>query len=529
MDNPVVSIATMDRLETIVAVASDLTAALSSEERYSRLLAALKRVIPYDAAALLRLDGEELVPIVSFGLSEDAMGRRFSLVEQPRLKRICGSDAPVVFPADSDLPDPYDGLLAAAHKPFERVHSCLGCPLRIEKTLIGALTADAVTPHAFDGIDMDFLKVVSALAASEMHTTHLIEALEKSAERRGLIARDLMREAELRPGGDLIGTSQVMQNLRREIEIVARSDFTVLITGETGVGKELVARSVHAASGRLGEPMLYVNCAALPETLADSELFGHVRGAFTGASSDRAGKFEVADRGTLFLDEVGELPLSVQSKLLRAIQAGEIQRVGSDKIIHANVRLIAATNRDLDNEVKAGRFRADLFHRLNVYPIKVPALRDRTDDIPLLAGFFCDVTRRRLGIGPVRLAPDALTALKHYSWPGNVRELENVLSRVTLTTSAKVTKGEPVIITKAQLGADIQGEASSEAKLPTALPLPAEGRADFKEVVKEFQRSLIRQALTKQGGNWAAAARLLGMHRSNFHHLAMRLGIKESR
>jgi anaerobic nitric oxide reductase transcription regulator len=273
--------------------------------------------------------------------------------------------------------------------------------------------------------------------------------------------------------------------------------------------------------------MLYVNCAALPETLADSELFGHVRGAFTGATADRSGKFEVAHRGTLFLDEIGELPLSVQPKLLRAIQQGEIQRVGSDKVIRTDVRLIAATNRDLEREVKAERFRADLFHRLNVYPLRVPALRDRAEDIPLLAGFFCDVARRRLGLGPIRLDPFAVATLKSYPWPGNVRELENVLSRVTLKTAARVPRGSPVIITRSDLGPEFALSPTPSTPNVTAEPAPSivpEG--DLKAATREFQRSLIERTLAVHGGNWSAAARSLGMHRSNFHHLAARLGLK---
>jgi anaerobic nitric oxide reductase transcription regulator len=309
--------------------------------------------------------------------------------------------------------------------------------------------------------------------------------------------------------------------------LVARSDFTVLITGETGVGKELVARAIHAASERRAEPMLYVNCAALPETLADSELFGHVRGAFTGASADRPGKFEVASGGTLFLDEIGELPLSVQPKLLRAIQHGEIQRVGSDRLIKADVRLVVATNRDLQQEVKAEKFRADLFHRLNVYPLRVPPLRERVDDIPLLAGYFCDVTRRRLGLGPVRLDPEAVAALKGYAWPGNVRELENVLSRVTLKAASRIPRGQHIVLTRSHLGSDFAGaaEAASLQRPPErAKAIPAS--ADLKEATRDFQRSLIERALAAHNGNWSAAARSLGMHRSNFHHLAVRLGLK---
>ncbi|MDY0005112.1 MAG: nitric oxide reductase transcriptional regulator NorR [Polyangia bacterium] len=546
----------MDQLEAIVAIASDLTSALSSEERHARLLAALGRVIPYDAAALLRLEQGALVPVAAEGLSEGAMGRRFALEEHPRLEIICRSEGPITFPPGSELPDPFDGLLALDRGEFQRVHACLGCPLRVGDRIIGALTADAVSPRAFEEIEPSFLSAVGALAAAEMQTTHLIEALEESARRQGLIARDLMRDLQLRQGADMIGTTPVMQRLRRDIELVARSDLTVLVMGETGVGKELVARALHAASDRRDEPMLYVNCAALPETLAESELFGHLRGSFTGATADRSGKFEVADRGTLFLDEIGELPMSVQPKLLRAIQQGEIQRLGSDKTIKADVRLIAATNRDLVREVKAGRFRADLFHRLNVYPLRVPALRERADDIPLLAGYFCDVTRRRLGLGPVRLDPEATSALKRHPWPGNVRELENTLARISLRAAARVPRASPVVITLPDLGPEFtlqgapgafaapdvpwegppgsQGPSGSQGQpgppgQPGSPEPPLLPMGDLKTATRTFQRSLIERALYLHEGNWSAAARSLGMHRSNLHHLAVRLGLKERR
>jgi anaerobic nitric oxide reductase transcription regulator len=526
IDNNVVCLITMTQLETIVAIASDLTAALSAQQRYRRLLEALQRVIPFDAAALHRLDNDVLVPVASVGLSDDAMGRRFPIKDHPRLQIISRSREPVVFPSDCALPDPFDGLLACDQGSFMRVHACLGCPLWVGDSLIGVFTADAAEPRKFDAIDQAFLKAVGALAAVEMHTTHLIEALEQSANRHGLVAKDLMREVQLRHGTEIIGESPAMVRLRRDIDLVARTDYTVLILGETGTGKELVARAVHAASARSAKPMLYVNCAALPENLVESELFGHVKGAFTGASVDRAGKFEVANGGTLFLDEIGDLPLSVQPKLLRAIQYGEIQRVGSDKVIRADVRLIAATNRDLEQEVREGRFRADLFHRLNVYPLRVPPLRERVEDIPLLAGYFCHLARRRLGLGPVRLAPETIPALKRYGWPGNVRELENVISRATLKASASASRSEPVVITVHHLGAEFEIHTEEAQGGPITSQGDAPVNINLREATRAYQRALIRRALEQSGGNWAKAALALGMHRSNLHHLAVRLGLK---
>ncbi len=515
----------MDALELLTTVALDLTSALSAEDRYRRLLEVVRRVLPCDAAALLRLDGDALLPVATHGLAADTLGRRFRLAEHPRLERICGSREPVLFPPGCELPDPYDGLVAGDATSLEPIHACLGCALHVEGVLIGALTADALTPGAFDGIDTRLLAALGALAGAAMRTSRLIEALEATAARQGRIARDLMREAQLGQGGQLLGAGEAMERLRRDIALVGPSDYTVLVTGETGVGKELVARAIHAASKRRDEPLLHVNCAALPETLAESELFGHAKGAFTGATSDRAGKFEVADGATLFLDEVGELPLSIQPKLLRALQSGEIQRVGTDRPLRVDVRVIAATNRDLAAEVAAGKFRPDLFHRLNVYPIGVPPLRERREDVAVLAGFFCDLGRARLGLGPVRLSPEALGALRGYDWPGNVRELENVLSRAVLKAAAGATRGGPVVVAAGHLGPEFSGGPAPGQGASTAAEAVPRG-ATLREAVDAFQRELIRRALAESGGRWAAAARALGMHRSNLHHLAERLGLR---
>ena len=388
------------------------------------------------------------------------------------------------------------------------------------------LTADAFDPGAFDAIDPRFLKAVGALAGAHLQTADLIDALEASAERQGLIARDLMHDIHMRQGAQILGGSSLMAHLRQEIGLVARSDFTVLVMGETGVGKELVVRAIHAASHRREAPLLYLNCAALPETLAESELFGHVKGAFTGANRDRAGKFELADHGTLFLDEIGELPLSIQPKLLRAIQEGDIQRVGSEKAVHVDVRLLAATNRDLEQEVARKRFRADLFHRLNVYPIEVPALRKHKEDIALLAGHFCERIQRRLGLGPVRISPEAYDAMARYDWPGNVRELENIVSRGALKASFAAPDGDPVVIRPPHLGSDlVPAESAGLPPSPEKDSVGSKGLS-LNEEIRRYKRRLIQQALDRNRGNWAAAARTLGMHRSNLHNLAKRLGLK---
>jgi len=273
--------------------------------------------------------------------------------------------------------------------------------------------------------------------------------------------------------------------------------------------------------------MLYLNCAAIPETIADSELFGHTKGAFTGAIKDRAGKFEVADNGTLFLDEIGELPLSIQAKLLRAIQEGEIQPVGSEKTIRVNVRLLTATNRNLERETEKGNFREDLFHRLNVYPLRVPALRERKTDIPLLAGFFSERMQKRLGLGPVRINTDAMDALNRYAWPGNIRELENVLSRSILKASAEFKPGDQVMVHPSHLGDDLSPAPNRpQGDIQPSVPSLPSGYS-LREATKIFQRQVIQAVLDNKNGNWAAAARDLGMHRSNLHNLATRLTMRK--
>jgi anaerobic nitric oxide reductase transcription regulator len=314
--------------------------------------------------------------------------------------------------------------------------------------------------------------------------------------------------------------------LRNEISIVAPSELAVLILGETGVGKELVALRIHLESTRADQVMVYVNCAALPESIAESELFGHSKGAFSGAISDRTGKFELANGGTIFLDEIGELPLSIQAKLLRTLQNGEIQRVGSDKQIKVNVRIIAATNRNLQQEVAAGLFRPDLYHRLAVYPMQVPALRERGKDILLLAGAFLEKNQQRLGVKKLRLDQDVRKALLDYHWPGNIRELEHLLSRAALKSATPENRqADFITITLAYL--DIVPEPLNDPHVDTAADLSTAPSTpiDFKNAVEEFQRQLIQQQLAAQQGNMAATARVLGLDRGNFHRLLKRLAV----
>jgi DNA-binding NtrC family response regulator len=257
-----------------------------------------------------------------------------------------------------------------------------------------------------------------------------IEALKAQLELENTYLQQEVVEAKA--FGDLVGQSSGLRQVVSQIDVVAPTEATVLILGETGTGKELVAHEIHRRSGRKDKPLVRVNCASIPRELFESEFFGHVRGSFTGAVRDRAGRFETAEGGTIFLDEVGEIPLDIQNKLLRVLQEKRYERVGDDRTRRANVRIVAATNRDLKKAAAAGKFREDLYYRLNVFPIQVPPLRERMDDIPLLAQHFVELSARELKCAKPRLTRAAVTQLQNYDWPGNVRELRNLVERATI-------------------------------------------------------------------------------------------------
>ncbi len=511
--------------EQALALALELTTGISTQDRFDRLLATVRQLLGCDASALLAYDDKQFSPLAINGLTEDVLGRRFVITEHPRLEAIARAGDIVRFPADTELPDPYDGLIPS-HTDQLKVHACIGLPLLAEQGLIGALTIDGLDPHQFDQFSDDQLRTVTALAAATLNNALLLDQLEK---RSGNLAGAPVASAGAGAAApEIIGQSGPMQALGQQIGAVAGTDLTVLIQGETGVGKELVASAIHAQSSRAGRPLIYLNCAALPESVAESELFGHVKGAFTGAISNRSGKFELADRGTLFLDEMGELPLSLQAKLLRVLQQGDLQRIGDDRSLKVDVRIIAATNRDLQQEVDAGRFRADLYHRLSVFPIAVPPLRARGNDVVLLAGFFAERIRARLGLEQLRLSAAARHCLQAYAWPGNVRELEHSIYRAAVLARSRAD-GPHVLIEPMHFEgalADVRALPAMQAPAATtAAGAPAPG-VGLREATEQFQRQLIDEALKACAGNWAAAARYLELDAGNLHRLAKRLGLK---
>ncbi len=534
--------------ETLLA---DLVTDLPAAVRYERLVITLQSHFGCQAVALLQLELEQLRPVAAVGLQQEVLGRRFLIEQHPRLRTILQSRQAVHFSPDSELPDPYDGLVDGMLGQALPVHDCMGISLYVDGKCWGVLTLDALQAGTFSRLTILELQRFSLVVEAMLR----VGALETMLRQTRLAAAMPLDELCNVSSQELIGQAPNLLNVLNELHIVASTELPVLLLGETGVGKELFAKRLHQQSKHQHKVMVYVNCAALPEALAESELFGHRKGAFSGAHQDRAGKFEQADGGTLFLDEIVELPLSVQAKLLRVLQNGEIQRLGSDSYRQVKVRIIAATNRDLEAEVRLGNFRNDLFHRLSVYPLLIPALRERKTDIPLLAGHFLEQNRTRLGVRALRLSTDAQWALTQYGWPGNIRELEHAMSRAALKAlSQSVNRHEILTISAAMLDLDLSASKTFKfndtKRITDTSPisdnaLPSDGvglehqcfdevalvtpQLPLKLAIEQFQCQLIEKTLQNVAFNWAQAARLLDLDPSNLHKLANRLGLKAQR
>jgi two-component system nitrogen regulation response regulator NtrX len=345
-------------------------------------------------------------------------------------------------------------------------------------------------------------------------------ALASALELRQIRREARALRADLGLAGEMIGNSIALRRVREMIARVAPSDARVLITGESGTGKELVAAAIHAGGARKDRPFVRVNCAAIPRDLVESEMFGHERGAFTGATERRIGRFELADRGTLLLDEVGDLGAEAQAKLLRAIESGEIERVGGSKPIRINVRILSATNKDLTRAVADGTFREDLYFRLNVIPLAIPPLRERPDDIPALVKHFSALHRARTGQPLTSWSAEALDLLGRHRWPGNVRELANIVERLAILHPGREVTGDDI--------REVLPSVPVRLAEPAALPNAGLLDASLTDTLDDYERMLITRALSVAGGNIAEAARRLQTDRPNLYRRMKRLGIVES-
>jgi Nif-specific regulatory protein len=382
-----------------------------------------------------------------------------------------------------------------------QIRALLCVPLVLHDKVIGVIYLDTSDPASrFDKDHIHLLTAIAGIAAVALENARHLEWLEGENER--------LRE-DSRVETNMVGGSERMRQINQFIAKVAPTNATVLITGESGTGKELAARAIHANSPRANKPFVAVNCAAITETLLESELFGHEKGAFTGAIAQKKGRFEVADTGTIFLDEVGEMSPLLQTKLLRVLQEREFERVGGTRPIKVDIRIIAATNKDLEAAIEQGTFRQDLFYRLNVVQLSMPPLRDRREDIPLLASYFTANYSRKCKRQVVGISPEARARLINYDWPGNVRELENAIERAVVLGTTEFILPEDL------------PEAALEAETPASVPA-----TKYHEAIAESKRQLIRKAVEQAGGNYTGAAKLLGVHPNYLHRLIRNMNLK---
>jgi Nif-specific regulatory protein len=420
--------------------------------------------------------------------------------------RVIGTGEPAAVPRVSEEPMFLDRT--GARKRVRKQDVSFFCvPIKYGQEVIGALTADRVFQEKDDyHEDVRLLSIVASMIAQAVRARQIVEE-----ERQKLIKENLRLRAELRERfapENIIGNSARMQEVYELIYQVADSTTTVLIRGESGTGKELVARAIHTQSPRADKPFVKLHCAAIPESLVESELFGHEKGAFTGAVDAKPGKFELAQGGTIFLDEIGELPVPTQIKLLRVLQDREFERVGGTRTLRSTARIIAATNKDLENAVQDAEFREDLYYRINVFPIWLPPLRERKTDILLLADHFLEKYSRILGKSVKRVSTPAIDLLVSYHWPGNVRELENCIERAVLLSSDDV-------IHSYHLPPTLQSSTSTETFQQESLD----------SLLGRYEREILVESLKRTRGNKAAAARLLSTTERIFNYRCRRHGI----
>lgn len=444
-----------------------------------------------------RLDGT----FHRFPIGERKIGRVAATGESLWLAGLRGDEEWIADPAWSSR----EGVRTFAAQPLIFRGDILGVLALFDRSLLDA--------EAFEWLRM--FADYAAVSIANARAFEEIEILRARLEEENLYLRE---EVTVALGmGEFVGESQALQHVLRQVQLVAPTDAAVLITGESGTGKELVARAIHDRSPRKGRALIKVNCSAVPDALFESEFFGHVKGAFTGALADRPGRFEVADRGTLFLDEIGEVPLAMQAKLLRVLQEGEFERVGDLRTRSVDVRIVAATNRDLKREVEAGRFREDLYYRLSVFPVHIPPLRERREDIPKLALHFIAQSAQRMNRRVPRVTQAVLSQLAAHDWPGNVRELQNVIERAVILSQGRTL--------------DIHLQSSPARSVPS-LPSPPAARLVTREDLKRQERENITQALRLTKGRIFGsdgAAVLLGMKPTTLASRIKALGIIKSK
>ena len=477
------------RLTALLEVSQALGSTLDTRAAVEKVLEILDRELGMKRGAIALLEGEGDLKIqYAYGLSEGERQRGRYKVDEGVTGKVVASGRPIVVPQVSKEPL---FLHRTRKRSPDKEESFICVPIKDRRKTIGALSITYPYKQNRNYEDsVQLLTIVTSMISQSLRLAQLVERERAQLQdENALLKRELQQKYDFR---NIVGTSKEMRDVYEQIAQVAPSGATVLIRGESGTGKELVAHAIHYNSPRSSKPFVKVNCAALPESLIESELFGHEKGAFTGAVARKRGRFELAEGGTLFLDEIGDLSPAMQVKLLRALQEREFERVGGTETIKVNVRLITATNVDLEQAVSDGRFRSDLYYRLNVFSIYLPPLRERRTDILLLADHFLEKYGGQNGKRIKRISTPAIDMLMTYHWPGNVRELENVIERATLVCEGNVIHGYHLPPT-----------------LQTAEGSGTVTKMSLDQAVGAFEKDLIQDALKTSRGNRARAARLL--------------------
>ena len=499
---------------------------LTQEALFTSAYEAIRRVVSFDRAAfllyrpetktlkLLSMDSDSESEFFRLGKDYDLQETRISAQVLERQQAVVRGDL------EKEQQSPGDRRLIA-----EGIQSYCVVPLVARGNSIGTFTVWSETKNRYSHADAELLQEVAnqvALAIANMKSYEEIAALKARLEKENVYLQEEIRNEH--NFEEILGNSPALLELLRRVNQVAPTDSTVLIHGETGTGKELIARAIHNRSARKDRPLVKVNCSAISAGLVESELFGHVKGAFTGAFERHIGRFELANGGTLFLDEVGELPLETQVKLLRVLQEREFEPVGSNRSVHVDVRIIAATNRNLEESISAGKFRSDLYYRLNVIPLEVPPLRERRSDIPQLAMFFLSRCARNLGKKMEGISATTTESLIRYSWPGNVRELQNVIERGLILSHGSILELENDLM---NVSASVAHRDKAQEDVTTQTTGPSAELKTLEDVERAHISTVLQQTRgVIEGAN--GAAKTLGMHPNTLRHRMEKLGIKRS-
>ncbi|MBL8189551.1 MAG: sigma 54-interacting transcriptional regulator [Acidobacteria bacterium] len=516
MVDPTTAIRMSKNLQALLQLGQEIHSIRDMNALQQRLLELIFTAIPAERGAILLFGDEDnfVSRVIRFRSENTAEKEQQMTISRSILQRAKQADGGILaIRVENDL-----SLQQALSLQSSGAHSVMAARLANSSEVFGLIYLDTTNPgQSFDEEHLQLLITIANLAAGALETARHIEHLKKETERL---------QNELDMDRKMIGDSPAMKSVRTFIARAAPVTSTVLIRGGSGTGKELVARAIHQNSPRANKPFIAINCAALPENLIESELFGHEKGAFTGAISQKKGKFELADGGTIFLDEVGELKPDLQAKLLRVLQESELERVGGTRIIKLNVRVIAATNKDLETAIRIGEFREDLYYRLRVLSVTMPSLKERQGDILQLAGYFLKKYAEECK-RPIKGISDlARLYLQNYHWPGNVRELENVLERAVVMAESEIIEHSdlPAEILEYEPAQNHSVPKTQDTSSPTA-PRIFEVTT-FHEAVKEAKKQIILNAFEQAGGNHSGAAKLLGIHSNNLHRLISNLNLK---